>query len=129
MVCNFVTDSALNTNGSPAIQRVKYFSEAPKPAPRGTRNASASKRTGKPGTKEDTQLRDDTLWVAEASRLGAGPAKWVRVQEYWSETDDANEEETLDGYEYGTPTRRDLKTLKEGGELTGDIASEIARRL
>ena len=51
------------------------------------------------------------------------------MRRYWLETVDENEEDTLDGYEYGTLTRRDLKTLEEGGELTGDIASEIARRL
>ena len=96
------------------------------PLQRGRPEASAPR---KPGTKEDTQSRDDALWAAEARRLGVDPAEWVRVEEYWSETDDANEEDTLDGYKFETLTRRDLKTLKEGGELTGDIASEIARRL
>ena len=84
----------------------------PKPAPNGTRSASASNRAGKSDTKEDTQPSGGALWAAEARRLGVDPAKWVLVQKHWSETDDANQEDTLDGYEYGTLTRRDLKTLK-----------------
>ena len=54
---------------------------------------------------------------------------WARVQKYWAETHGGNEEATLVGYELGMLTRRDLKSLKEGGQLAGDIASEIARRI
>ena len=38
-----------------------------------------------------------------------------------------NEEATLVGYELGMLTRLDLKSLKEGGQLTEGIASEITR--
>ena len=90
---------------------------------------SASKGTGKPGTKRYTQPRDGTPWATEATRLGVDPVGWARVQKYWSETNEINEEGTLDGHKLGTLTRRDLKILKEGGQLTGDIESEIARRV
>ena len=66
---------------------------------------------------------------AEAYRLGVGPAVWTRVQKYWAKTHDGNQEATLEGYELGMLRRRDLKSLKKGGQLTGDIASEIARRI
>ena len=55
------------------------------------------------------------------------PDVWARVQAYKAETHDMNVENTLVGYKLGMLTRRDLKSLKEGGQLTGDIASEIAR--
>ena len=52
----------------------------------------------------------------------------ARVQTYWAETHDRNKKVTLEGYEMGMLERQDLKSLKESGQLTGDIASEIARR-
>ena len=67
--------------------------------------------------------------AAEAGRLGVDPVVWTRLQKYWVETNDGNKEGTLEGYEPGTLRRHDLKTLKEGGQPTGDIASEIARRI
>ena len=54
---------------------------------------------------------------------------WARVQKYWAEAHVGNEEATLVGCELGMLTRRDLKSPKEGGQLTGDIASEIARHI
>ena len=38
---------------------------------------------------------------------------WARAHKYWAETNDGNEEDTLEGYAPGTLRRRDLKTLKE----------------
>ena len=54
---------------------------------------------------------------------------WTRLKKYWAGTNDGNKTDTLEGYALGTLTRHDPKTLKEGGKLTGDIASEIARRI
>ena len=51
------------------------------------------------------------------------------MQRYWAETHVGNEEANLVGYELGMLTRRDLQSLKEGGQLTGGIASGIARRI
>ena len=66
---------------------------------------------------------------AEARILGVDPDAWARVQTYWAGTHARNEKATLEGYELGMLTRRDLKSLKEGGQLTGDIASKTARRI
>ena len=66
---------------------------------------------------------------AEAGRLGVDPVVWAHVQKYWAETHDENKEDALDGYELGTLRRHDIKSLIKGGQLTGDTASEIARRI
>ena len=66
---------------------------------------------------------------AEAHILGVDPSTWARVQTFWEGTHDRNEKATLEGYERGMLNKLDLKSLKEGGQLTGDIASEIARRV
>ena len=54
---------------------------------------------------------------------------WARVSEYRAEPSESNQEDPLEGYCQGTLRRRDLKTLEEGGGLTGDIINEVGRRI
>ena len=59
--------------------------------------------------------------ATEATRLGVGPALWVRITGYWAETTEENKAHPLEGYAPGALTRRNFATLKEGAKLTGDI--------
>ena len=67
--------------------------------------------------------------AAEAGRLGVDPMVWARVRKHLAETHGENKEDTLECYKLGTLWRHGLKSLKEGGQLTGGIASDIVRRI
>ena len=57
------------------------------------------------------------------------PAAWARVVDYWAQTNVTNETDPLEGYGQRTLRWRDFKTFKVGGELTGEIVSEVGRRI
>ena len=54
---------------------------------------------------------------------------WARVTDYWVGINGTREEDPPGGCGQGTLRRYDIKTLKKGGELTGDIVSEVGRRI
>ena len=57
------------------------------------------------------------------------PVVWARVYKYWVEPNESNKMDPLQGYCQGTLRGRDLRTLKECWELTGDIINEVDRRI
>ena len=67
--------------------------------------------------------------TAEAARLGVDPAVWTRIIDDWAGANGNNKDAALEFYEQGTMRRHDYATLKEGGELTGDIINEVGRHI
>ena len=108
------------------LQQTPAPHQGVKMAERAQYKAQGRGKTGRLGGVNSKQARDAS---EEAGRLEVDPAACARVIGYYAETHVTNEKGHLEGYVQGTRRRRDFKTLKVGGGITGEIVDEVGRRI